>query len=166
MVGFLLTCNHVFLYGYPWMLKLQYSGHLMRRAESLEKALMLGKIEGRRRRGQQGMRWLDSNTDSKDMSLNKLQEMVKDREAWCAAVHGVTKNQTQLSKWTTTMNATVFPIGVSAPWKEEPSKLKHCKTALINEDTSTIRGPALSFPTSWGSLSVLETTLPEGKRLT
>ena len=77
------------------MLKLQYFGHLMRRAESLEKALMLGKIEGRRRQGQQRMRWLDGNTDSKNMSLNKFQEMAKDREAWCAAVHGVTKNQNE-----------------------------------------------------------------------
>ena len=78
-------------------LKLQYFGHLMRRVDSLEKTLMLGKIEGRRRRGQLRMRWLDSVTDSMDMSLSKLWEIVKDREVWHAEVHGVTKNQTQLS---------------------------------------------------------------------
>ena len=90
------------LEGLMLKLNVQYFGHLMRRANSLEKTLMLGKIEGGRRRGQQRTRWLDGIPDSMDMSLNTLWEMVKDREAWCGAVHGITKGRTQPRDWTTT----------------------------------------------------------------
>ena len=91
------------------MLKLEYFGHLMWRADSLEKTLMLGKIEGKRRRGQQRMRWLDSITNSTDMNLSKLPEIVEDREAWCAAVHGVTESDTL--QWLRCREQTWSPVG-------------------------------------------------------
>ena len=113
-------CNRVFviLDGLMLKLKLQYFGYLMRRAESFEKTVMLGKIEGRRRRGWQRMRWLDGITDSMDMSLGKLQKLVMDREAWHAAVHDTSKSRTQLSDWTELKNQCEtqrpkFPL----PWK-------------------------------------------------
>ena len=99
--GFLKYINPEYsLEGLMLKLRLQYFGHLIQRADSLEKTLMLGKIDGRRRRGWQRMSWLEGTTDSMDMSLSKLQEMVKDRGAWHAAVHGVTTSQTWLSDWT------------------------------------------------------------------
>ena len=152
------------LEGLVLKLKLQYFGHLMQRINSLEKTLLLGKIEGKRRRRWPKMRWLDEVTDSMNMSLSKLREIVKDREAWRAIVHRVTKSWTQLSNWTTTTTKTHGPrqvVSISSSVKQETSELIFKvprELFLFYEGTyQSNSSMQWAFTVRWSSLPALHT---------
>ena len=139
------------LEGLMLKLKLQYFGHLMWRVDILEKTLMLGGIGGRRRRGQQRMRWLDGITDSMDMNLSEFREMVMDREAWHAVIHGVTKSRTWLSDWTE-LNWTPFQIFLLLYPKGRESAVKKTGKHLRNYVNKLSSNKVLCFQVSWGQI--------------